>query len=124
MKLKIICKQRINQTRNTIYNLRKYKEVFDSEDERLKYINKYLNLRPEGRIVKIIHSVNHEKNQIVTIDFDKSTKLVFATPIDENIPKIFIKMKKINRIEFLKKVESEFNFKKLIVILIKRNTSL
>ena len=102
MKLKIICKQRINQTRNTIYNLRKYKEVFDSEDERLKYINKYLNLRPEGRIVKIIHSVNHEKNQIVTIDFDKSTKLVFATPIDENIPKIFIKMKKINRIRFFR----------------------
>jgi exoribonuclease R len=70
-------------------------------------------LRPEGRIVKIIHSVNHEKNQIVTIDFDKSSKLVFATPIDENIPKIFIKMKKINRMEFLKKVENDFNFKKV-----------
>ena len=72
--------------------------------------------------MKIIHSVNHEKNQIVTIDFDKSSKLVFATPIDENIPKIFIKMKKINRLEFLKKVENDFNFKKVYYYLTFRNT--
>ena len=66
-----------------------------------------MNLRPEGRIVKISNSINMNKNQIVTIDYDKSTKLVFATPIDENIPKIFIKMKKINRVEFLKNLEND-----------------
>ena len=76
-------------------------------------MNKHLNLRPEGRIVKIKQSINIEKNQIVTIDYEKANNLIFATPIDENIPKIFIKMKKINRVDFLKKLESDYSFKKV-----------
>jgi VacB/RNase II family 3'-5' exoribonuclease len=85
------------------------KEDFENIEERLNYINKVYNLRPEGRIVKIVTSPNIDKPQIVTITHDKS--LIFATPIDENIPKIFIKMKKFRRVEFIRKLESDKDFR-------------
>lgn len=90
-------------------NSNKYKENFTCFEERLGYINKMYNLRPEGRIVKIIKSPNYEKPQIVKIVNEKS--LIFACPIDENLPKIFIKMKKFRRVEFLKKLENDYHFK-------------
>jgi VacB/RNase II family 3'-5' exoribonuclease len=86
-----------------------FKEDFDNLEERLNYINKVYNLRPEGRIVKIVNSPNIEKPQIVTITHDKS--LIFASPIDKNIPKIFIKMKKFRRVEFIRKLESDKDFR-------------
>ena len=52
-----------------------------------------------------------EKSQVATIESDNLNKLIFAKPIDENIPKIFIKMKKFRRVEFIKKLENEENFK-------------
>jgi len=87
----------------------KFKENFTTLEERLIYINQLCNLRPEGRIVKILRSPNLEKNQIVKIVNEKS--LIFACPIDENIPKIFIKMKKFRRMEFLRKLEHDHIFK-------------
>jgi VacB/RNase II family 3'-5' exoribonuclease len=90
-------------------NQMKYKENFEILEDRLKYINKVFNLRPEGRIVKIAHSPNSEKNQIVKIVCEKS--LIFACPIDETLPKIFIKMKKFRRVEFVKKLENDNYFK-------------
>jgi exoribonuclease R len=87
----------------------RFKENFENIDERLRYINKVYNLRPEGRIVKISSSPNSEKNQIVKIICEKS--LIFAFPIDENLPKIFIKMKKFRRVEFVKKLENDNYFK-------------
>ena len=75
-----------------------YKETFTSKEERLKYINKVYNLRPEGRIVKILKSPNSEKDQISRIEMDKN--LMFAFPIDETIPKIFIKTKKPRRNDY------------------------
>jgi exoribonuclease R len=86
-----------------------FKEDFDTLEERLAYVNKVYNLRPEGRIVQIASSPNIEKPQIVTITHDKS--LIFACPIDENLPKIFIKMKKFRRVEFIKKLENDKEFK-------------
>jgi exoribonuclease R len=78
-------------------------------EDRLLYINQLCNLRPEGRVVKILRSPNLEKNQIVKIVKEKS--LIFACPIDENIPKIFIKIKKFRRMEFLRKLEHDHVFK-------------
>ena len=81
-----------------------YKETFATKEERLKYINKVYNLRPEGRIVKITKSPNSEKEQIARIETDKS--LVFACPIDDTIPKIFIRAKKQKRNDYNKKNDS------------------
>lgn len=81
-----------------------YKETFATKEERLKYINKVYNLRPEGRIVKITKSPNSEKEQIARIEIEKS--LVFACPIDDTIPKIFIKAKKQKRNDYNKKNDS------------------
>ena len=75
-----------------------YRETFATKEERLKYINKVYNLRPEGRIVKILKSPNSEKDQISRIEMDKN--LMFAFPIDETIPKIFIKTKKPRRNDY------------------------
>jgi len=86
-----------------------FKENFDNPEERLAYLNKIYNLRPEGRIVKILKSPNGEEAHIVRIVSEK--QLIFACPIDENLPKIFIKMKKFRRVEFVKKLESDFNFR-------------
>jgi hypothetical protein len=87
----------------------KYRESFENVEDRLSYINTVFNLRPEGRIVKILKSPNIDKPQIVRIVNDKS--LIFGCPIDENLPKIFIKMKKFRRVEFIKKLEGENYFK-------------
>lgn len=86
-----------------------FKENFESLEDRLRYINQVFNLRPEGRIVKIVHSPNVEKPQIVRIMSEKS--LIFACPIDDHLPKIFIKMKKFRRLEFLRKLETDSNFR-------------
>lgn len=67
-------------------------DILKTKEERLKYINMYFNLRPEGRIIKIIKSPNTEKEQIARIEVDKTS--IFACPIDETIPKIFIRLKK------------------------------
>ena len=52
-----------------------------------------------------------EKSQVATIEYEKSLKLIFAKPLDENIPKIFIKMKKFRRIEFINKLDVDKAFK-------------
>jgi len=52
-----------------------------------------------------------EKSQVATIESEKNLKLIFAKPLDENIPKIFIKIKKFRRMEFIKKLEVDESFK-------------
>ena len=52
-----------------------------------------------------------EKSQVATIECEKNLKLIFAKPLDENIPKIFIKLKKFRRIEFIKRLENDEYFK-------------
>ena len=73
-----------------------YKEKFDTKEERLKYINKVYDLRPEGKIVKILKSPNKEKEQIAKIEVFQNQ--LFAIPIDETIPRIQIKKRKRNEI--------------------------
>jgi len=99
----------MNKEENINNNSTKFIEQFDDINDRLNYINKVYNLRPEGRIVKIHLSPNYEKTQIVRIINEKS--LIFACPIDEYLPKIFIKMKKFRRIEFIKKLDCDPYFK-------------
>ena len=67
-----------------------------SKEEKLKYINnKLFDLRPEGRIVKIIKSPNREKEQICSIQIEKNK--INAIPIDENIPTITINIRNISK---------------------------
>ena len=80
--------------KNNNFNETNYKEKFESKEERLKYINKVYDLRPEGRIVKILRSPNKEKEQIAKIEVFQNQ--LFAVPIDELIPKIQIKKRKRN----------------------------
>ena len=71
-------------------------ENLKTKEERINYINKKLyDLRPEGRIVKIIKSPNKEKEQICTIQIEKNK--IIATPIDETIPKISINIRNITK---------------------------
>ena len=67
-----------------------------TKEEKLKYINnKLFDLRPEGRIVKILKSPNKEKEQICSIQIEKNK--IYAIPIDENIPKITINIRNITK---------------------------
>ena len=69
---------------------------FKTKEEKLKYINdKLFDLRPEGRIVKILKSPNREKEQICTIQMEKNK--ICAVPIDENIPMITINIRNVSK---------------------------
>lgn len=72
--------------------LHKHLENFISNEERIKYINTRLDLRPEGRIVKIISSPNTNKNLICKMKCEKG--IYYAHPIQENLPKILVKKPK------------------------------
>ena len=85
-------------------------ENLKSKEDRTNYINKNLyDLRPEGRIVKILKSQNKEKEQICTIQIEK-TKII-ATPIDDTIPKILINIRNLTkkRIENIDNINSKYN---------------
>ena len=70
-----------------------YLDEFTNKEERFKYINKLSDLRPEGKIVKILNSPNMKKELIAKIEIDKDKDKIeyYATCIDETIPKIYIK---------------------------------
>ena len=76
-----------------------YLDEFTSKEERFKYINKLSDLRPEGKIVKILNSPNMKKNLIAKIEIDKEKEKIeyYATCIDETIPKIYIKNQKFRQ---------------------------
>ena len=87
-----------NLSTNNTYNGDKTKNLeneefnLKSKEERINYINQNLaELRPEGRIVKILKSPNKEENQICTIRVEKNK--IFAIPIDDSIPNILINMR-------------------------------
>ena len=48
-----------------------YLDEFTNKEERFKYINKLSDLRPEGKIVKILNSPNMKKELIAKIEIDK-----------------------------------------------------
>ena len=76
-----------------------YLDEFTNKEERFKYINKLSDLRPEGKIVKILNSPNMKKNLIAKIEIDKEKEKIeyYATCIDETIPKIYIKNQKFRQ---------------------------
>ena len=77
---------------NNIPNYYMNEDAFKTKEDRLYFINKKLkDLRPEGRIVKIIRSPNKEKLQICTIKIEANQ--ILAIPIDDTIPKILINIK-------------------------------
>jgi len=85
-----------DENKNQIQNIRSLDEEennLKTKEERLNYINKMLyDLRPEGRIVRIIRSPNKEIAQICTIQIDKNNKIL-AVPLDDTIPKILINIR-------------------------------
>ena len=95
------------------------KEKFDTKEERLKYINQVYDLRPEGRIVKILQSPNKEKEQIAKIELFQNQ--LFAVPIDEAIPRIQIKNRKRNEVN--KNGELIYKNKYFLVKIIGWNTN-
>ena len=76
-----------------------YLDEFTNKEERFKYINKLSDLRPEGKIVKILNSPNMKKNLIAKIEIDQEKEKIeyYATCIDETIPKIYIKNQKFRQ---------------------------
>ena len=91
-----------NLTTNNIYEGDKTKSLEEEEmnlktkEERINYINKkLLDLRPEGKIVKILKSPNKEEKQICKIKVEKNK--IFAYPIDETIPSILINIRNISK---------------------------
>ena len=81
-----------NQIQNT-KSLDEEENNLKTKEDRLNYINKKLyDLRPEGKVVKILKSPNKEREQICTIQLEKNK--ILAVPIDDNIPKILINIRK------------------------------
>eukprot|EP00340_Litonotus_pictus_P011796 CAMPEP_0170538322 /NCGR_PEP_ID=MMETSP0209-20121228/103234_1 /TAXON_ID=665100 ORGANISM="Litonotus pictus, Strain P1" /NCGR_SAMPLE_ID=MMETSP0209 /ASSEMBLY_ACC=CAM_ASM_000301 /LENGTH=859 /DNA_ID=CAMNT_0010839981 /DNA_START=2001 /DNA_END=4580 /DNA_ORIENTATION=- len=80
-------------------------EKFTSQEERILYINKLYTLRPEGRIVNIVNSPNSKKPQICKLLIQDG--LIYGVPIQQNIPNIFIKMKKYKREDFIRSLKEE-----------------
>ena len=71
-------------------------EGFKSKEDRLNYINKKLkDLRPEGKIIKILRSPNREKQQICTIMVERNR--IMAKPIDDTIPEILINIRNLSK---------------------------
>ena len=98
----------LNNVTNSLYgddNKNQKSKSLDEEEENLKtkeertnYINKQLyDLRPEGKIIKIIKSPNKEKEQICTIQIQIEKNKILALPIDENIPKILINVRNLTK---------------------------
>ena len=83
-----INKNNNNDEDNNKNNNEENNDNFKTKEDRLKYINNLYTLRPEGRIVKILKSPNKDKEQICKIEVEK--KSIYASPIDELIPKISI----------------------------------
>ena len=77
-----------DENKNQIQNVRSLDEEennLKTKEERLNYINKMLyDLRPEGRIVRIIRSPNKEMEQICTIQIEI---LIFDQDHDDNLCK-------------------------------------
>ena len=91
-----------NLNPNNTFNGDKTKTLEEEEinlktkEERINYINKNLyDLRPEGRIVKILKSPNKEESQICTIKIEKNK--ILAIPIDDNIPNILINIRNASK---------------------------
>ena len=81
-----------NQIQNT-KSLDEEENNLKTKEDRLNYINtKLYDLRPEGRVVRILKSPNKEREQICTIQIEKNK--ILAVPIDDNIPKILINIRK------------------------------
>ena len=78
----------VNNTTNYFMD----EEGFKSKEDRLNYINKKMkDLRPEGKIIKILRSPNREKQQICTIIIERNK--ILAKPIDDTIPEILINIR-------------------------------
>ena len=93
-----------------VTSLDEEEENLKTKEERTNYINKKLyDLRPEGRIVKILKSQNKEKDQICTIQIEKNK--IIATPIDDTIPKILINIRNLTKkkIVNIDKINSKYN---------------
>ena len=81
---------------NSIPNYQINDDFFKTKEDRLNYINKKMkDLRPEGKIIKILKSPNKEKQQICTIQIEKNK--VFAVPIDDTIPRILINIRNLSK---------------------------
>ena len=91
-----------NLTSNNTHNGEKEKSLEEEEinlktkEERINYINnKLYDLRPEGRIIKILKSPKKEEKQICKIKVEKNK--IFAYPIDDAIPSILINMRNASK---------------------------
>ena len=81
---------------NNIKSLDEEENNLKAKEERVKFINEKLyDLRPEGRIVKIIKSPNKEREQICIIQIEKNK--IYGIPIDETIPKILINIRNLTK---------------------------
>ena len=81
---------------NNIPNYQINDDFFKTKEDRLNYINKKMkDLRPEGKIIKILKSPNKEKQQICTIQIEKNK--IFAVPIDDTIPRILINIRNLSK---------------------------